>query len=73
MRCSLTSQGTLSVALLLSTLLLLVFSGTEGQSVNATLVSSANDLANALSNFHVDNIWINGEFRHLRSCFATVH
>ena len=67
MRCLLTCPGTAKAVLVLSILVLLATPGTEGQSLNATLVSSANDLANALSNFHVNNIYINGELRLLRS------
>ena len=60
--CShLTFPGTIYAALVFSVLTLLASHGSEGLPLNATLVSSANDLANALSNFHVDNIYINGE------------
>jgi len=55
------SISTLPAALIFSIVTLLLSSGADGQSLNATLVSSAKDLASALSNFHVDNIYINGE------------
>ena len=63
MRCLLTALGTVKALLVLSIPILLVAPGTEGQALNATLVSSANDLANALSNSHVNNIYINGELK----------
>ena len=64
MRSLLTFPGTIHAALVFSVVTLLASPGSESLPLNASLVSSANDLANALSNFHVDNIYINGELWH---------
>ena len=48
------------LAMPLSVFALLVLPGTAQGPLNATLVSSAKQLADTLSNFHVGNIHING-------------
>ena len=50
----------LHLAMPLSVLALLVLPGSAQGLLNATLVSSAKQLADTLSNFHVGNIHING-------------
>ena len=54
------SASSVHAALFFSVLALLLFPVIEGQQQNFTLVSSAKDLASALSNFQVGNIYING-------------
>lgn len=61
------STSSVHAALFLCILALLAFPGLGDGLSNATLVSSAKDLASALSNFRVDNIYINGE-----SCFTAL-
>ena len=48
------------LAMPLSVLALLVLPGSAQGPLNATLVSSAKGLADTLSNFHVENIYLNG-------------
>ena len=55
------SASSVHAALFSNVLALLLLSVIEGQQQNSTLVSSAKDLASALSNFQVGNIYINGK------------